>query len=154
LDWSKEKSARRRQAAATMVSRRHAAQCQGRRGGAVALLFPAEGQGGAAMMKKVNFAETAEFDEKGMKRFLLHDSPSFRILNFNLAAGHLFPVHSHDCEGQLTIQVLAGSGEFLGKDDLALPAAPGDLLICDISEPHGVRAHTQMRILVTIAPPF
>lgn len=106
------------------------------------------------MMKKSNFSETAHFDQKSMKRFLLHDSPYFRILNFNLAAGQVFPVHSHDTEGQLTIQILEGSGEFLGKDDQAIPAAQGDLLICDISEPHGVRASTDLRILVTIAPPF
>jgi quercetin dioxygenase-like cupin family protein len=30
----------------------------------------------------------------------------------------------------------------------------GDVLISDISEPHGVRAETDMRVLVTIAPPL
>lgn len=106
------------------------------------------------MMKKMSFVETRIFDQGGMKRFLLHDSPYFRILNFNLMAGQVFPVHSHDTEGQLSIQILEGSGEFLGKDDRAIPAAQGDLLICDINEPHGVRASTDLRILVTIAPPF
>jgi hypothetical protein len=28
------------------------------------------------------------------------------------------------------------------------------VLICDIAEPHGVRADTDMRVLVTIAPPI
>jgi len=106
------------------------------------------------MMEKKSLTETAIFDSKAMKRFLLHDSPYFRILNFNLSAGQVFPVHSHDVEGRLSIQVLAGSGEFLGRDDSAIPAQEGDLLICDISEPHGVRAHTDLRIMVTIAPPF
>jgi len=106
------------------------------------------------MMTKKSLVETRVFEAKGMKRFLLHDSPWMRILNFNLAAGHVFPVHSHDTEGQLTILILEGQGEFLGGDNQALPAAPGDLLICDIAEPHGVRAISELRILVTIAPPF
>jgi len=106
------------------------------------------------MMEKKSLAETRIFDRRNMKKVLIHDSPWFRILNFNLSAGQVFPVHSHDTEGQLSIQVLEGSGEFLGKDEQAIPAQAGDILLCDISEPHGVRAHTDLRILVTIAPPF
>lgn len=104
-------------------------------------------------MKKVTLTETRVFDDKTFKRFLLHDSPYFRVLNFNLKAGQLFPVHSHPTEGQLTIQVVEGSGEFLAEAD-AIPAATGDILVSEINEPHGVRAITDMRILVTIAPPF
>lgn len=106
------------------------------------------------MMEKKSLAETGIFDSRAMKRVLIHDSPWLRILNFNLSAGQVFPVHSHEVEGRLSIQVLEGTGEFLGRDDRAEPARPGDLLVCDISEPHGVRAHTDLRILVTIAPPF
>jgi quercetin dioxygenase-like cupin family protein len=107
-----------------------------------------------AVMKKMELSKTREFDPRTMKKFLLHDSPWFRILNFNLPAGHVFPVHSHDTEGQLSILVIEGSGEFLGADDAAIPAAVGDMLISEIATPHGVRAITDMRIVVTIAPPF
>ena len=105
-------------------------------------------------MKKLELSKTREFDPRTMKKFLLHDSPWFRIINFNLPAGHVFPVHSHDTEGQLSILVLEGDGEFLAAGDAAIPAAVGDVLISDIAEPHGVRARSDMRILVTIAPPF
>ena len=105
------------------------------------------------MQEKKSLAETRVFDSKSIKRMLIHDSPWFRILNFNISAGQVFPVHSHDLDGQLSIQVLEGTGEFLGKDDRAIPAQTGDLLLSDIREPHGVRAQTDMRILVTIAPP-
>ncbi|MEW6593920.1 MAG: cupin domain-containing protein [Thermodesulfobacteriota bacterium] len=104
-------------------------------------------------MKKMTLTETRVFDDKSFKRFLLHDSPYFRVLNFNLKAGQIFPVHSHPSEGQLTIQVVEGSGEFLSQHE-AIPAVAGDILVSEISEPHGVRAITDMRILVTIAPPF
>jgi quercetin dioxygenase-like cupin family protein len=106
------------------------------------------------IMKKADLTKTREFDAKHMKKFLIHDSPYFRIINFNLAAGIVFPVHSHDLDGQLSIQVLEGEGEFLGRDDTAMPAKTGDILISEIREPHGVRARTDMRIVVTIAPPI
>ncbi len=105
-------------------------------------------------MKKISLADSNQYDDKTFKRFLLHDSPYFRVLNFNLKAGQVFPVHSHPAEGQLTIQVIAGQGEFLGADKSSMPALTGDILVSEISEPHGVRATTDLRILVTIAPPF
>lgn len=104
-------------------------------------------------MKKVTLTETRLFDDKSFKRFLLHDSPYFRVLNFNLRAGQTFPVHSHPTEGQLTIHVVEGSGAFLGEN-AAIPAQAGDILVSEINEPHGVQAETDMRIVVTIAPPF
>ena len=107
-------------------------------------------------MKLYHFSETREFDEKKFKRFLLHDSPYFRILNFNLAPGQLFPVHKHPAEGQVSIQCIEGKGFFLGDEGVEIAAEAGDLLVSDISEKHGVRAadDCEMRILVTIAPPF
>jgi len=104
-------------------------------------------------MKKINLFEEGGFSEKAMKKFLVHDSPYFKILNFNFKAGQQLPIHSHDIEGQLSILVLEGEGEFLAQDG-TLPAKPGDVLVCDISVPHGIRADTDMRTLVTIAPPI
>jgi quercetin dioxygenase-like cupin family protein len=105
-------------------------------------------------MKKTDLNETKVFDDKAIKKFLVHDSAYFRIINFNIKGGQTFPVHSHEVEGQLSILVLEGKGEFLGAADAAMPAKQGDILISDINEPHGVRAHDDMRILVTIAPPI
>jgi quercetin dioxygenase-like cupin family protein len=104
---------------------------------------------GTVMMKKIDLDPARNFHPEHMKKFLVHDSAYFRIINFNLGAGVVFPVHSHDLDGQLSILVIEGEGEFLGKDDAAIPA-----LISDIQEPHGVRALTNMRIIVTIAPPI
>ena len=106
-------------------------------------------------MKKISLDETREFKEGGMTRFfLVQDSPHFKIINFNLSARHTFPVHSHDLDGQLSILVIEGEGYFLGKDEAEMPAKTGDILISEIREPHGVRAASDMRILVTIAPPI
>ena len=104
-------------------------------------------------MKVIEFGATAEFSPIAIKNFVLHNSPYFKMINFNIGAGQLFPVHSHDIEGQLSMIVMEGEGEFLGNDS-ATPAKKGDILISDISVPHGVRAITNMRIIVTIAPPI
>lgn len=105
-------------------------------------------------MKKINIYEENSFSEKAFKNLLVHDSPYFKIINFNFKAGQELPVHSHDIEGQVSIAVLEGEGEFLGQDDKALPAKAGDVLISEIAEPHGIRAKSDMRVLVTIAPPI
>lgn len=106
-------------------------------------------------MHVINLDKTNEFTPGAMKRFfLVEDSPSFKIINFNLDEGVTFPVHSHDLDGELSILVLEGEGFFLGEEDSEIPAKQGEILISQIREPHGVRAQTKMRILVTIAPPI
>ena len=106
------------------------------------------------MMEKKNLYKENGFNELHMSRLLVHDSPYFKILNFNFKAGQELPIHSHEVDGQLSIAVLEGEGVFLAKDGATLPAQTGDVLISDISEPHGIRATTRMRVLVTIAPPI
>ncbi|MCG6981245.1 MAG: cupin domain-containing protein [Deltaproteobacteria bacterium] len=105
-------------------------------------------------MKKVNMFEENSFKDSGLSRLLVHDSPYFKILNFNFKAGQELPLHSHDIEGEVSIAVLEGNGEFLGDNDETFPAGPGDILISEIAEPHGLKAETDMRVLVTIAPPI
>lgn len=105
-------------------------------------------------MKQINLYEANDFSEKSMKKFLVHDSPYFRIINFNFQAGQELPVHSHEVEGQLSLVVLEGEGDFLGKDGSSFPGRQGDVVISEIAEPHGFKARTNVRLLVTIAPPL
>lgn len=106
-------------------------------------------------MKVLDLNTTREFTEGAMKRFfLVEDSEYFKIINFNLRAGVTFPVHSHDIDGDLSIQVIEGEGFFLGANNAEIPAKTGQILVSQIREPHGVRATTDMRIVVTIAPPI
>lgn len=106
------------------------------------------------MMKRIEVFKENSFSDKSLKKLLVHDSEHFKIINFNFMAGQELPVHSHDIDGQLSIAVLEGCGEFLGKDNMRLSANPGDVLISDIRDPHGIKAETDMRVLVTIAPPI
>ena len=105
-------------------------------------------------MKTIDIYAENGFSDIKFSNFLVHDSPYFKILNFNFKAGQELPVHSHDIEGQVCIAVLDGEGEFVGEGGAILAARPGNVLISDISEPHGLRAKTDMRVLVTIAPPI
>ena len=105
-------------------------------------------------MKRVSMFEENSFKEKTLSRLLVHDSPHFKILNFNFKAGQELPVHSHDIEGQVSLVIIEGEGEFLGRAGVSMPAKAGDVLISEISEPHGLKAKTDLRLLVTIAPPI
>ncbi len=105
-------------------------------------------------MKRVSMYEENSFSDKGLSRLIVHDSPYFKIINFNFKAGQELPIHSHDIEGQVSIAVLEGKGEFQGGKGATFPANPGDILISEIAEPHGLKAKTDMRVLVTIAPPI
>ncbi len=106
------------------------------------------------MAKKTALFSEGRFNDKGLGKLLVHDSPYFRIINFNLKAGQIMPLHSHEVEGQLSVLVLEGSGAFLGAEGAEIPATAGDVLVADIAEPHGFRAVTDMRVVVTIAPPL
>ncbi len=105
------------------------------------------------MMKRIALFEEGKFNDLNFSGQLVHESEFFKIINFNFRAGQSLPIHSHDIEGQLSIAVLEGEGEFLAED-ATLPAKPGDVLVCDIAVPHGISATTDMRVLVTIAPPI
>jgi quercetin dioxygenase-like cupin family protein len=93
------------------------------------------------------------FKDSGPAMTLVHESEFVKVINFNFKAGQGLPLHSHDIEGELVLTVLEGQGEFLSQEGKT-PAGPGDTLVCPIATPHGVGAKTDMRVLVTIAPPI
>ena len=68
-------------------------------------------------MKKINLYESGGFADLTHKSLLVHDSPYFKIINFNFKKGQGLPLHSHDIEGQVSIAVLEGEGVFLGKEN-------------------------------------
>jgi quercetin dioxygenase-like cupin family protein len=93
------------------------------------------------------------FKDAGPAMTVVHESEFVKVINFNFKAGQGLPIHSHNIEGELVLAILSGEGEFLSKDGKT-PAKAGDTLVCPIATPHGVGAKTDMRVLVTIAPPI
>jgi quercetin dioxygenase-like cupin family protein len=83
-------------------------------------------------------------------RELLYDSPNLRVLVFNLEPGQELPVHSHPSDSDVALVILEGEGEFIGAHEM--PARAGQAQIMPVGEPHGLSAHTRMRLLVFIAP--
>lgn len=105
-------------------------------------------------MKKTELFKEHGFKDLTFSNFLVHESEFMKVINFNFKAGQMLPVHSHDLEGELILTILEGEGEFLAADGASMPANTGDVLVSEIAEPHGVKATTDMRVLVTIAPPI
>lgn len=105
-------------------------------------------------MKKIELFKDHGFKELTFSNMLVHESEFMKVINFNFKAGQKLPVHSHNLEGELTLAILEGEGEFLATDGATMPAKPGDVLVSEIAEPHGLAATTDMRVLVTIAPPI
>lgn len=105
-------------------------------------------------MQKTELFKEHGFKDLTFSNYLVHESEFMKVINFNFKAGQQLPVHSHDLEGELTLTILEGEGEFLASDGATMPAHTGDVLVSEIAEPHGVRAITDMRVLVTIAPPI
>jgi quercetin dioxygenase-like cupin family protein len=105
-------------------------------------------------MEKTELFNEHGFKELTFSNFLVHESEYMKVINFNFKAGQKLPVHSHDLDGELTLVILEGEGEFMAADGATIPAQTGDILVSEIREPHGVSATTDMRVLVTIAPPI
>ncbi|MFV0421219.1 cupin [Oleidesulfovibrio sp.] len=105
-------------------------------------------------MQSKNLLENMRYDENRFVMDLVHESENFKVVTFTFRAGQELPIHQHNIEGELSIVVLEGEGEFLGAEGAVLAAPRGAVLIAEIREPHGIRAITDMKVLVTIAPPI
>jgi len=102
-------------------------------------------------MKLFNLPEVAKFSADKPCRELLFDSPNVRILTFNFEPGQELPVHSHNADSEVALLILEGEGVFTGGPE-EIPARPGTLQIMPVTQPHGLRANTRLRLLVFIAP--
>jgi quercetin dioxygenase-like cupin family protein len=101
-------------------------------------------------MKFIDLNQVEKFTADKPYRELLYDSPNLRVLAFNFEPGQELPVHSHPADSDVTLMILEGEGEFTGANPM--PAGPGQLQIMPVAEPHGLKAHTRLRLLVLIAP--
>jgi len=102
-------------------------------------------------MKLFNLPEAAKFSADKPCRELLFDSPNMRILTFNFEPGQELPVHSHNADSEVALLILEGEGVFTGGPE-EIPAQTGTLQIMPVTQPHGLRAKTRLRLLVCIAP--
>ena len=101
-------------------------------------------------MKFIDLNKADRFAPDKPHRELLYDSPNLRVLTFNFEPGQELPVHSHSSDSDVALIILEGEGEFTGAHEM--PARAGLTQIMPVAEPHGLKAHTRVRLLVVIAP--
>ena len=102
-------------------------------------------------MKLFELGSLTKFSPDKPHRELLFDSPNLRVLSFNFEPGQEMPVHSHHADSEVALLILEGEGVFTGGPE-EVPFKTGTYQIMPVSEPHGLRAKTRVRLLVTIAP--
>lgn len=102
-------------------------------------------------MKLFDLPKMAKFGADKPHRELLFDSPNMRVLNFNFEPGQELPVHSHPADSEVALLILEGEGVFTGGAE-ELPFQAGALQIMPVTQPHGLKAKTRVRLLVCIAP--
>ena len=102
---------------------------------------------------KIDIDDIAKFKDESFYLNFIHESPNIKIILFCFEPGQELPVHSHDVESEVLLFVVEGEGFFTGGDE-DVEAKKGSLLISPVSEPHGVKAKTRMKVLVGIAPPI
>lgn len=102
-------------------------------------------------MKLIDLQELAKFSTAKPHRELIFDSPNLRVLNFNFEPDQELPVHSHSADSDVALLILEGEGVFTGGAE-ELPARAGVLQIMPVTQPHGLKAKTRLRLLVFIAP--
>jgi len=105
-------------------------------------------------MLKNSIPESREFTPNRMHVQLVHESENVKVMNFNLKAGQEMPVHSHNIDGELVLVVLSGEGDLLSDSGEVATLNEGEVIICEIRVPHGVRASKDMSLVVTFAPPI
>jgi quercetin dioxygenase-like cupin family protein len=101
-------------------------------------------------MKFIDLNDLTKFTPDKPHREMLYDSPNLRVLAFNFEPGQELPVHSHPADSDVTLMILEGEGEFIGSNEM--PAKAGTMQIMPVCEPHGLKAHTRLRLLVFITP--
>lgn len=101
-------------------------------------------------MKLIDLTQVKKFSPDRPYRDLLYDSPNLRVLAFNFEPGQEMAAHSHLGDSEVAFLVLEGEGVFTGLQET--PARAESLQIMPVTEPHGLRAKTRVRLLVLIAP--
>ncbi len=81
---------------------------------------------------------------------LVHDSSDARIVVFRIEPGQEVPVHTSTSTVLLTI--VSGTGVVIGAEGERTVGA-GDIVVYDVQEPHGMRAHEKQLVIAAVIAP-
>ncbi len=105
------------------------------------------------MAEHFHIDDIASFSTEKMTVKITHDSMNFRQLLFCFMAGQELPVHSHDVDSEIIFAIMDGEGVLI-EDGKEVEVKKGDIVIGQVRIPHGIRAVSDLKVLVTITPPL
>jgi len=105
------------------------------------------------MAEHFNINEIATFNDDKMTVKVTHESMNMKQLLFCFKPGQELPVHSHDVDSEVIMTIVDGEGVVI-EDKQEVPVKGGDILIAQVRVLHGIKAKTEMKVLVTITPPL
>lgn len=96
-----------------------------------------------------NLLSQAEFSDAGPNKKVLYDSPELASILISLKGGQEIPRHTVSSE--VVMHVVTGNGNFyVGNDEPDVKA--GSLVVCRPNEAHGMKAGSDMVVLVAKVP--
>lgn len=96
-----------------------------------------------------NLLSLAEFSDSGPNKKVLYDTPELNSILVSLKSGQEIPPHS--IPSQVIMHVVSGEGSFR-KGSGTHEVKSGSLAVCGSNEAHGIRAKSDMVVLVTKVP--
>ncbi len=97
-------------------------------------------------MHIANLAGQAVFSDSGPNKKVLFDSPELKAILVSLKSGQ--EILPHSTSDEIVMHVISGDGN-IHKRDQSPAVNPGALTVFGFQEPHGVKAKTNMTVLVT-----
>ena len=96
-----------------------------------------------------NLISLAEFSDAGPNKKVLYDTPELKSILVSLKSGQDIPAHTTSSE--VVMHVVSGEGSFYKGSDVP-DVKEGALVVCGPNEPHGIKAKTDMVVLVAKVP--
>lgn len=81
---------------------------------------------------------------------LLHDCPDARVLLFRIEPGQEVPVHTN--ASSVLLEIVSGTGTVAGAAG-ERRVGPGDIVVYEPHEPHGMRAASEQMVIVAVIAP-
>jgi quercetin dioxygenase-like cupin family protein len=81
---------------------------------------------------------------------LLHDSADARVVIFRIEPGQ--EVRVHTSESTVLLAIVSGSGTVTDAESERAVRA-GDLVVYEVAEPHGMRAHEEQLVIAAVIVP-
>jgi quercetin dioxygenase-like cupin family protein len=103
-------------------------------------------------MKRANLLDDSRHQWGELQVSSVYVSPSLQVLNFKFDPGQRLLMYSDHVQGEMSLVVIEGYGEFMGEEARRYPLQRGDVIISVLGEPHTFLATTSMRLLITITP--